>query len=52
MVSDSEELLKFDVALYFSMLFLLICFLCSFIAWIVGYFMFEKDATNENAQDE
>ena len=43
MISDSEELLKFDVALYFSMFFLIVCFLCSFISWIIGYFIFEKN---------
>ena len=34
LITDSEEMLEFDVTLYFALMFLFCCFACSFVAWL------------------
>ena len=42
-------MLDFDVTLYFALMFLFCCFICSFIGWLIGYFALEN---NDNKGEE
>lgn len=42
-------MLDYDVTLYFALMFLFCCFICSFIGWLIGYFALEN---NDNKGEE
>lgn len=52
LICDSEEMLDFDVTLYFALMFLFVCFVCSFIGWLIGYFALENTSKGEEEDEE
>ena len=45
-------MLEFDVTLYFALMFLFVCWGCSFIAWLICYFALEEKDAPEEEEDE
>ena len=45
-------MLDFDVTLYFALMFLFVCFVCSFIGWLIGYFALENNSKGEEEDEE
>ena len=45
-------MLDFDVTLYFALMFLFCCFICSFAGWLIGYFALENNGKADEEDEE